>query len=539
MHTMSMISSEPLNSGSERFFKNEPLTDFALPECRAALEAALTRVDRRVGKLYACPIIGGKEMRGEERVEREDPSRTEVVLGEVWYAGERAARDTLELLRREGGAWSDTPYSERAAIIERAGHLMRERRHDLSALIIREAGKPWREADADVAEAIDFCLYYAAEMRRLGPPLPTSDVPGEENYYLYQPRGIAAVIAPWNFPLAIPCGMTVAALVTGNPTILKPAEQTSLIAFEFARILFDAGVPPSAFALLPGRGETIGKLLVEDPRVAIICFTGSKQVGLQIVRTAADVPEGQEIIKKVIAELGGKNAIIVDDDADFDEAIKGVLYSSFGYAGQKCSACSRVIVVEQAYEAFVRRLSEAAEDMIIGEARDPATLVGPVIDKDSQMRITRTIEEGERSLQVGFKGKVPDHGYYVPPTIFKNVPPDATMWREEIFGPVICARSARTFEEAIEIANGSHYALTGAVFSRNPEHLDHARRRFRVGNLYINRGSTGAIVGRQPFGGFKLSGIGSKAGGPDYLLQFMEPRVITENTVRRGFAPEG
>jgi RHH-type proline utilization regulon transcriptional repressor/proline dehydrogenase/delta 1-pyrroline-5-carboxylate dehydrogenase len=420
--------------------------------------------------------------------------------------------------------------------------LMRHKRAFLSALIIREVGKPWRDADADVAEAIDFCQYYALEMLRLGTPRLTEKVMGEENLYFYQPRGVTVVISPWNFPLAITCGMAVAALVAGNTVVLKPAEQASITAYEFSKLVLEAGFPPSTFAFLPSRGEDVGRHLVAHPHVALIAFTGSRAVGLEIMRTASSVVPGQPTIKRVIAELGGKNAIIVDDDADFDDAIRGVVNSAFGYAGQKCSACSRLIVVKDAYEPFLSRLAAATHDIIVGEAASPASLLGPVIDEEARNRIVDTVQRGKGELNVLAQTALPhellSRGTFVAPTIFRDVPTDHPIWNEEIFGPVLACTRAASFEEALKLATTSDYALTGGVFSRHPRHVALAREEFRVGNLYINRGITGALVGRQPFGGFHFSGIGSKAGGPDYLLQFMEPRVVTENTMRRGFAPD-
>jgi RHH-type proline utilization regulon transcriptional repressor/proline dehydrogenase/delta 1-pyrroline-5-carboxylate dehydrogenase len=418
---------------------------------------------------------------------------------------------------------------------------MHDRSAALAALIIREAGKPWREADADVAEAIDFCRYYADEVERMWQARRTDTVLGEDNTYFYQPRGVVAVISPWNFPLAIACGMTVAALVTGNTVVLKPAEQTSLIASELAKILYEAGVSPAAFALLPGVGEVVGRALVTHPDVVLTVFTGSRPVGLEIIEASAAVQIGQRGIKRVIAELGGKNAIIVDSDADVDDAIRGVLTSAFGFAGQKCSACSRLIVVGGAYEPFLQRLASATRDLIIGAAQDPASFLGPVIDRESCSRIKSLIENGN-AVPLLCRAELPtalaDQGCFVAPTIFRDVPRDHTLWRDEIFGPVLCCTQAASFEEALEIAGDSDYALTGGVFSRHPQNVALARRDFKVGNLYINRSITGALVGRQPFGGFNFSGIGSKAGGPDYLLQFVEPRVVTENTMRRGFTPD-
>jgi RHH-type proline utilization regulon transcriptional repressor/proline dehydrogenase/delta 1-pyrroline-5-carboxylate dehydrogenase len=336
--------------------------------------------------------------------------------------------------------------------------------------------------------------------------------------------------------------MAVAALVAGNTVVLKPAEQASIIAHEFAKLVLEAGFPASTFAFLPARGEDVGRHLVSHAHVALIAFTGSRAVGLEIMRAASSAVPGQPTIKRVIAELGGKNAIVVDDDADFDDAIRGVVSSAFGYAGQKCSACSRLIVVGDAYEPFLERLAAATNDIIIGAASDAASFLGPVIDEQARDRIAATIQRGRSELtlltQTALTSELLSRGTFVAPTIFRDVPKAHTIWTEEIFGPVLACMRARSFEEALALATASEYALTGGVFSRHPQHIALAREEFRVGNLYINRGITGALVGRQPFGGFHFSGIGSKAGGPDYLLQFMEPRVITENTTRRGFAPD-
>ncbi|MBX7139224.1 MAG: aldehyde dehydrogenase family protein [Oligoflexia bacterium] len=521
-------------------FKNQALTDFTIEKNRAAMRRALDDLERslRTAPLKAFPIVEGQELTTAVSFRREDPSTESRAVALTSFAGVAEVERALVGLSRGAAAWRSTAFSRRAEIVRRAAALMRERHFELCAVINMEAGKPWREADADVAEAIDFCEFYADEMLRLGPPFKTMEIAGEENHYFYQPRGICAVISPWNFPLAIACGMAAAALVTGNCVVLKPAEQTSLTAYYLAKIFLDAGIPSNAFAFLPGWGEEVGQALVESPLVDMICFTGSKAVGLQIIRSAAQVRADQQSVKKVVAELGGKNAIIVDDDADLDEAIKGVLYSAFGFAGQKCSACSRLIVVGSAYEPFLARLKEAAADIISGPASDPATLLGPVIDRESRDRILQTIARAQARHTALFVGTPHGGGYFVPAAIFRDVAPDAEIWREEIFGPVLAACQAENFEQALKLANDSQYALTGAVFSRSPAHIEAARNGFRVGNLYINRGCTGALVGRQPFGGFKMSGVGSKAGGVDYLVQFMEPRTVTENTMRRGFAPE-
>ena len=525
-------------------FKNEPLLDFSEEKNRHSIHNGLQELESLIARsaIYARPIINGEELRGAETLSRTDPSDQSATIGVVEFGdikvAERAVAACAEGLR----SWRTTSAEYRATTLNRMAALMRERKSLLTALLIREVGKTWREADADVAEAIDFCDYYAAEMRRLAPPRLTEQVMGEENHYLYQPRGVTVVIAPWNFPLAIACGMSVAALVTGNTVLLKPAEQSSLIGYQLARIILEAGVPKEAFAFLPAKGEDVGPYLTGHPEVAMIVFTGSRPVGLSIVESASKVPAGQRMIKKVVAELGGKNAIIVDEDADFDDAIRGVLSSAFGFAGQKCSACSRLIVVGDAYEPFIERLAAATQDLIVGNASDPSSFLGPVVDGEAYERITSTIRSASEQLTLLAQAKVPtelsQRGNFIPPTIFRDVPPTHAIWTDEIFGPVVACARARDFDHALEMATSSEYALTGGVYSRHPQNLQKAKEEFRVGNLYINRGITGALVGRQPFGGFLMSGIGSKAGGPDYLVQFMEPRVVTENTMRRGFSPD-
>jgi RHH-type transcriptional regulator, proline utilization regulon repressor / proline dehydrogenase / delta 1-pyrroline-5-carboxylate dehydrogenase len=363
------------------------------------------------------------------------------------------------------------------------------------------------------------------------------DLPGETNRYLYQSRGISVVISPWNFPLAIPCGMVVASLVAGNCTLLKPAETASIIGAKFTEILVAAGIPAGVYQYLPGIGAEIGSYLVKHPDIHTIAFTGSQSVGCQIYADAAILQPKQKHLKRVIAELGGKNAIIVDESADLDRAVAGVVSSTFGYSGQKCSACSRAIVLAPIYDLFVNRLIAATRSLNIGAAEHPSTQIGPVIDRAAQTRIQEYIELGKTEATLALEVPAPTGGYFVNPTIFTEVPPAATIAQREIFGPVLAVIRAANFDEAIAIANDTDYALTGGLYSRTPSHIDRVRAEFEVGNLYINRGITGAIVSRQPFGGFKLSGVGSKAGGSDYLRQFLEPRVITENIQRQGFAP--
>jgi RHH-type proline utilization regulon transcriptional repressor/proline dehydrogenase/delta 1-pyrroline-5-carboxylate dehydrogenase len=439
--------------------------------------------------------------------------------------------------------WRDTDPRQRADILAKAAALMRRRRDELSGIEIREAGKPWREADADVTESIDFCEYYGREAVELFEPRRLGAFIGELDQIFYQPRGVTVVISPWNFPMALCCGMTTASLATGNATIVKPSGQTPGIVRIMCEILWEAGVPRDVLHFIPGRGSTVGAALTADPRVSMIAFTGSKQVGLGIIESAAATPAGQPFVKKVIAEMGGKNAIIVDASADLDEAVLGVRQSAFGYCGQKCSACSRVVVVDSAYEQFVKRLVESTETLVIGDPMEPSTDFGPIIDSSAAAGIREYIEiaagEGrlETSMQVpaGLEDAVGKP--YVAPHIFSGIERHHRLANEEVFGPVLAVMRVKDFSEALDVANGTEYKLTGGVYSRKPAHLHRALREFRVGNLYLNRSCTGALVGRQPFGGFGMSGIGSKAGGRDYLLQFVEPRAVCENTMRRGFAP--
>ncbi|PYO19973.1 MAG: hypothetical protein DMD85_17415 [Candidatus Rokuibacteriota bacterium] len=492
-------------------FDNEPHADFTRAAVRDHVAAALAAVRPRLGAEEPL-VIGGRRVQTQERIVSVNPSRTSEVVGRVAAAGAAEIDQAVAAAGRAFEAWRDTGAEARAEILGRVAALLRERRYELTAWIVFEAGKPWPEAAGDVAEAIDFVEYYRARARELQRPLTLGRRRGEVNHYTREARGVVGVIAPWNFPLAILTGMTSAALATGNTVVMKPAEQTPVIA---AR-------------------------LVRHPDVALIAFTGSQEVGTRIYATAAATP-GSRMLKRVVAEMGGKNAIIVDDDADLDEAVQGILTSAFGYAGQKCSACSRVIGVGRVYPRLVERLAEAARTLPMGPADVPGTIVGPVIDEASRERILSYIDLGKRLARPVLL-REPDAaldalgGFYVAPAIFADVPLSCPLAREEIFGPVLSCLPAATFEEALEIATGLDYALTGGVFSRSPVRLARARAAFRVGNLYINRATTGARVGRQPFGGRQLSGIGWQAGGPDYLMQFVETRVVTENTLRRGFA---
>ncbi len=417
--------------------------------------------------------------------------------------------------------------------------LMRRDKAALSALEVLEAGKNWPEADADVAEAIDFCSFYAAVMRDLGQPQRTQAVAGESNMQHWWPRGVGIIIAPWNFPLAILTGMTSAAVVAGNAVIMKPSDQTPMIGARLMDLFMEAGFPPGVVNLLTGPGGKVGAHLVGHPQIDFIAFTGSKEVGLKIWESAGHTAPGQANLKKVVCEMGGKNCLIVDNDADLDEAVLGCIASAFGYQGQKCSALSRLIVVADNYTKFLDRLIAAADSMRVGPAEIPGTIIGPVINRDAQQRIMAIIESGKQEAKLAWQGTVPNdpNACYVPPTIFTEVAPDSRLFREEIFGPVLSVMKAMDFDEALELANNSEFALTGGCYSRSPVNLERAKAELGCGNLYLNRTITGAVVERQPFGGFKMSGGGTKAGGRDYLQNFLVPRVITENCLRRGFAP--
>ncbi|MEL6778320.1 MAG: L-glutamate gamma-semialdehyde dehydrogenase [Cyanobacteria bacterium J06597_16] len=509
--------------------------DYAVFQHRKAANAALDKIKQQLGQTYA-PLIDGESVETEETIESVNPCKPSEVVGSIGQISIEQADNAMAAAKSAFATWKKTPAGDRAAIINKAADLLEQRRHDLNAWMVFEAGKPLHQADAEVSEAADFCRYYAAEMERLDTEI-VYDVAGETDRYLYRPKGIVLVISPWNFPLAIPVGMTVAALVTGNCTLLKPAAVTSVIAAKLSEILIEAGIPKGVFQYIPGRGSTVGSHLVKHPDVNMIVFTGSQEVGCQIYAEAAILRPGQKHLKRVVAEMGGKNAIIVDESADLDQAVQGVVYSAFGYSGQKCSACSRVIVSQSIYDTFVARLVEATKSLNVGDALHPGTQVGPVIDGAAQTKIRDYITKGKEEATLALELPSPKPGYFVGPVIFTAVKPDGVLAQEEIFGPVLSVIKAESFDESIAIANNTNFALTGGLYSRTPSHIDQAYEDFEVGNLYINRTCTGAIVARQPFGGFKLSGVGSKAGGPDYLTQFMDPRTITENVQRQGFAP--
>lgn len=510
-------------------FGNEPVIDFSRRETR-----------QHFGDVVKAVRDDFKEQRRSrgsgEWLDSVNPAHPKEIVGRVRLSSSEDVETAIDKAAGFFPAWRDTLPSERAQMLFKAAAVMRRKRWELAAWELFEVGKGWREADADVCEAIDYLEYYGREVLRLVEPRETQELPGESNVYFYEPRGVAAIIAPWNFPLAILTGMTAAALVTGNCALVKPAEQSPILAVRLLEILREAGVPEDACQLLQGGGE-IGAHLVRSARIHLIAFTGSREVGLEILREAYTHRPGQAHVKRVICEMGGKNAVIVDNDADLDEAVTHIIDSAFGYQGQKCSAASRIILLDEVHDRLLSRLVEAVRSLRIGPPEDPGNFIGPVIERAAQDRITQYIDLGKKEARCALEMDAPKEGFFVGPAIFRDVAPQSRLAQEEIFGPVLSIIRARDFAQALAIANDSSFALTGGVFSRSPEHIEVARREFRVGNLYVNRGITGAVVERQPFGGLKLSGIGSKAGGRDYLLQFLEPRTISENTLRHGFVP--
>jgi RHH-type proline utilization regulon transcriptional repressor/proline dehydrogenase/delta 1-pyrroline-5-carboxylate dehydrogenase len=524
----------PVHQADTDDFQNEPQRDFSQADSRAAIKQALANVRLQLGRQWTSSS-GGLRLTG-PRIESRNPGRPEEVVGWLSSASPEDVEQAVHLALQAWESWRDCTIERRVEIMRAAAALMRIRRDELVAWEILECGKPWREADADLAETIDFLEYYAADWRKHALPKRLGLEPGELNQRLYRPRGVTAVIAPWNFPLAIPVGMVSAALVTGNPVLFKPSERSPVMGHWLTEILHEAGVPEGVLSCLPG-GPDIGQALVRHPDIATIAFTGSKDVGLGILKDAGTLMPGQQMIKRVLAEMGGKNAIIVDETADLDDAITGVVSSFTGYAGQKCSACSRAIVHASIYDSFLSRLKEAVLSLKVGNPEEPGTQVGPVIDRRAQSKIQEYIEIGKKEARLLVEGAVTGPGWYVGPTVFADVAPTHRIAQEEIFGPILAVMKAASFQEALTMANSTAYALTGGVYSRSPANLEQAPQRFDVGNLYLNRPITGALVGRQPFGGYRLSGIGAKAGGEDYLTQFVVTRIVSEQTLRRGFAP--
>lgn len=522
-------------------FENVADTDFSRESSRRAMEQALVRIRGQLGGEVPL-VIGGQRVTTGRWLVSSNPSHPDQTIGRAAECDAAAVDRAVAAATEAFGAWRRVSAFERAEYLFTVAGQMQQERFDLAALICLECGKPWREADTEVSEAIDFCNYYASEMLRLAGRPRRRDVPGETNTHEYTPTGVTAVLNTWSFPLSLLAGMTAAAVVTGNTVIVKPAGAAAVTAHRLVELFEEAGLPPGVLNCLHGPGEAVGEALVRHPGVAMVAFTGSRDAGVRINRLAAERPCAVPALRRVIAEMGGKNAVIVDSDADLDEAIKGVVAAAFGFAGQKCTAASRCIVVEPLYERFLERLVENVRGASLGPADDPATFIPPVIDAAAARRIREYVEIGKREarcvLEVTPGAELAASGAaYVGPVIFADVPPDARIAQEEIYGPVLCVLRARDIHEAVEIFNKSAYGLTGGIYSRSPAGIELARTECECGTFYINRPITGSKVDLQPFGGRRMSGIGARVGGPDYLIQFCEARTVAENTLRRGFAP--
>lgn len=510
-------------------FENAKLTDFSDPANRGAMQEALEKVRGELGRTYPLVINGEKVTEGETG-DSVNPAAPDQVVGRFVQATEGHADRAMAAASKAFESWQHTSAEERADYVFRAADLMEERRLELAAWMVYEVSKSWVEADADVAELIDFARYYALQALKIGGSQPVVQFPGEHDEMRYIPLGVTVVIPPWNFPSAIMGGMTLAAVVTGNTVVLKPASTSVVIAAKFVEIMQEVGLPAGVINFVPGPGGKIGDFLVDDPRTRMIAFTGSKEIGLRIYERAAKVHPGQKWLKRTILEMGGKDSIIVDETADIDSAAEGITAAAFGFQGQKCSACSRAIIVDEVYDEIVEKVVERTRKLSIGDPADHATFMGAVIDSKAQKKISEYIDIGKGEGRLVYQGEAPSEGYFVPPTIIADVDPDARVSQEEIFGPVLAFIRARDYDHALEIANNTEYGLTGAVYSRDRDRLERARHEFHVGNLYLNRKCTGALVGVHPFGGFNMSGTDSKAGGPDYLLLFTQAKSIAERT---------
>jgi 1-pyrroline-5-carboxylate dehydrogenase len=515
-------------------FRNEPFGDFVTPERRFAMQRALRDVDNLFGS--ACPlIIGGERVTTTDTIASLNPADPRKVVGHACKADAALANQAIAAAAAAFQTWRTVPVEARAQLLLRAAAIMRRRKAELAAWMVYEVSKSWVEADADVAEAIDFCEYYARQALRLqGSDQPLTPYPGEVNQLRYIPLGVGVAIPPWNFPLAITTTLVVAPVVAGNTIVLKPSSAAPIIAARLVEVLEEAGLPPGVVNYLPCPGGSVGDILVDHPQTRFIAFTGSKEVGLRIFERASVRRPGQLWLKRALLEMGGKDAIVVDETADLDAAADGIVASAFGFQGQKCSACSRAILVESVYEPLLKRIAERTRQIKLGNPVEPETFMGAVIDKHAFTKISDYIAVGQQEGRLIAGGEVIDHellaegGYFINPTVFADVDPNARIAQEEIFGPVLACIKARDFDHAIEIANSTEYGLTGALYSRDIARLDRARDDFHVGNLYLNRKCTGALVGVQPFGGFNMSGTDSKAGGPDYLLLFTQAKSITE-----------
>src|SRR5215467_598644 len=509
-------------------FTNEPFIDFSNPDNRKKMEDALKKVRAEFGHEYPMWIAGQKVITTGKK-KSTNPSRPSEVIGVFQDASKEQAAQAVEAAHKYFEVWKKVPAETRAKCLFKAAQIIRERKFEYAALVCYEVGKTWVEADADVAETIDFCEFSGREMLRLSEPQKLTPMRGERNYLVYIPLGVGAVIPPWNFPMAIMAGLVVASLVTGNTVVLKPASDSPTIAAKFVDILFEAGVPKEAVQFVTGSGAVIGDVIVQHPKTRYIGFTGSKEVGLRISELAGKAVPGQVWIKRTILEMGGKDSIVVDEEADIDAAVEGVAQSAFGYQGQKCSACSRAIVSEKVYDAFLQKLVERGKKITVGPSDDPNNYMGPVVSETAMKGILNYIDVGKKEGRVVLGGgRAPGDGYFVQPTIIADVDPKARISQEEIFGPVLAVIKAKDFDQALEIANNTEFGLTGAVYSRSKEKLERAEELFHVGNLYLNRKCTGAMVGAHPFGGFNMSGTDSKTGGKDYLLHFLQAKSIAE-----------
>ncbi|MGL4521508.1 MAG: L-glutamate gamma-semialdehyde dehydrogenase [Bacilli bacterium] len=509
-------------------YKHEPFTDFTVDGNKKLYKEALAKVESEMGTTY--PLwIGGEAILTEEKIVSVNPAAHSEVVGYSSKASKEQALEAITSASEAFKTWSKTTAQFRASFLLRVSHIIRRRKFEFSALLTKESGKPFAEADADTAEAIDFLEYYARNMLALDNGVEIKSRVGESNTFTYIPLGVGVIIPPWNFPFAILAGMTGAAVVTGNTVVLKPASATPVVAAKFMEVLIEAGLPAGVVNFVPGSGSEVGDVLVDDPRTRFISFTGSKEIGIRIYERAAKVHPGQKWLKRVIAEMGGKDTIVVDKCGDIELAAQSIVKSAFGFAGQKCSACSRAVIHEDIYEAVSQRVVELTEALVIGNPSKAKTYMGPVIDQSAWSKITEYIEIGkeEGTLLTGGSSDNAE-GYFIAPTVFGNVAADARIMKEEIFGPVLALSSVSSFEEALEVANNTEFGLTGAVLSNNRAHLELAAKEFHVGNLYFNRGCTGAIVGYHPFGGFNMSGTDSKAGGPDYLQLHMQAKTISE-----------
>jgi 1-pyrroline-5-carboxylate dehydrogenase len=510
-------------------FKNEALTDFSNPANVAAMESAFTKVDARLGEQLDL-VIGGEHVKTKDKKPSIDPGKTERVVGFQSMASAQDVDRVLDAATKACDMWRRVPAEERAKHLFKAAAIMRRRKNELSAWMVYEVGKSWSEADADVAESIDFCEFYGREMIRIGGSQPVTPLEGHDSELRYIPLGVGVVIPPWNFPLAITTGMTVASIVAGNPTILKPASVSPVIAYKLVEILEETGLPPGVINFMTGSGAMVGDKLVKDARTRFVAFTGSKEVGLGIAAACGQVAPGQKWIKRSILEMGGKDAIVVDGDVhDLDAVVDGIVASAYGFQGQKCSACSRAIIHEKLYDEVVKRVAAKANDLTVGHTRDRANFMGPVVDKPAFDKTLEYIEIGKKEGRLVAGGKKgPDGGFYIRPTVIADIDRKARIFQEEIFAPVLAMTKATSFEHAIELANDSEFGLTGAVYSKSRAHLEFARHEFHCGNLYFNRKCTGALVGVHPFGGFNMSGTDSKAGGKDYLYLFTQAKSISE-----------